>query len=128
MNPLVFGRPIAVAWLAATIPSIGNATQVDFTGISIEQVRVFNVAYGAYHAGDWEMVITFPNSAPPPAALNCPERLLITTRGANDPERRLLERAKEVQYRSGSTASITVSDDPNRQAIAGRCSLIAIKY
>lgn len=128
MNPSAFGPSVAAALLAATIPSIGSATQVDISGISIEQVRVFTVAYGAYHAGDWEMVISFPNSAPPPAALNCPDRLTITTRGANDPKRRMLERAKEVQYWSGSTASITVSDDPSRQAYAGRCSLIAIKY
>lgn len=127
MKPASMTAAFAAALLAASVPSICSATQVDYTGISIEQVRVFTVAYGPYHAGDWEMVISFPN-APPASSINCPDRLTIATRAANDPQRRMLERAKEVQYWSGSTASITVSDDPNRQAYAGRCSLIGIKY
>lgn len=117
------------ATLAAILPFACSATEVTIANVSFERVAVFAVDYGNYHAGDWQLVLSYPNAPPPlPASLRCADSVRFTTKRVNDPKRRMLESAKQVQLQLGAKGSITISDDPLRQAAPGQCSILAISH
>lgn len=95
------------------------ATEADIGPLKIKSVGVIGSATDQHLPGNMEIEIP---AGLVPKQLQCSDKIHITTKSVNDPDRAMLSLLRDAKN-TGKFVSLRVSDDPALTAYPGRCSL-----
>ena len=95
------------------------ATEADIGPVTIERLAAIGSKTDLHLAGNME--IRIPMGFVPPS-MNCPDKVHITTKRRNDPDRAMFYLLMEAKSQAKQVV-LRITDDPAAEAYAGRCSL-----